>query len=76
MPLSQELLFNKSLFQRMLEGQGGACVLNQQVRMSPIVLNVVQDIVKSENMIHGKSIRLSDLREPEPDLKMLKKLCP
>jgi len=42
MPFSHELMFNRSTFERLVHGDGGFCVLNNQMRLGRVLLEAVQ----------------------------------
>ena len=58
-----EAHYTRSLFERLIHGEGGFCILNQQVRMGRFLLEAVQKTIKSESSIHGNILRNSDFNE-------------
>lgn len=79
MPYAKDILFQRSLFERMIIGEGGFCVLNQQVRMGKVLLEFVQSTIVSQSLIHGKPLHQSCLNGPylqKPEAIPVQKICP
>jgi hypothetical protein len=79
MPNHQDLQFSRSLFERLIHGDGGFCILNQQVRMGRCLLEAVQKTITSETPIHGNSLRAHDFNDhylSKPENIVLQKIAP
>ena len=75
-------MYNRSLFERLIQGDGGTLVLNNQVRLSKVLLDAVQATIKSESTQvrdfsnYGRAVYPQDTSIPEKEPLIVQKLCP
>lgn len=75
-PKAVELMYNRSLFERLIQGEGGTLVLNNQVRLCKVLLDAVQATIKSDSHNYGRAVFPGDTVIPEKEPLLVQKLCP